>query len=223
MSKQWWKEAVCYQVYPRSFYDANGDGIGDLRGVIEKLDYLQWMGIDVIWMSPMYDSPNDDNGYDIRNYKEIMAEFGTMADFDELLEQVHARGMKLIIDLVINHTSDEHEWFVESRSSKESEKRDWYIWRDAKEDGSEPNNWASIFNGSAWEWDEKTKQYYMHIFSTKQPDVNWENKDVRAALYETMNWWMDKGIDGFRVDAISHIKKKWTVSPTCQIRIVSAM
>ncbi|RQW22948.1 alpha-glucosidase [Bacillus sp. C1-1] len=207
MSKQWWKEAVCYQVYPRSFYDANGDGIGDLRGVIEKLDYLQWMGIDVIWMSPMYDSPNDDNGYDIRNYKEIMAEFGTMADFDELLEQVHARGMKLIIDLVINHTSDEHEWFVESRSSKESEKRDWYIWRDAKEDGSEPNNWASIFNGSAWQWDEKTEQYYMHIFSTKQPDVNWENKDVRTALYETMNWWMDKGIDGFRVDAISHIKK----------------
>lgn len=207
MSKQWWKEAVCYQVYPRSFYDANGDGIGDLRGVIEKLDYLQWMGIDVIWMSPMYDSPNDDNGYDIRDYKAIMNEFGTMADFDELLEEVHSRGMKLIIDLVINHTSDEHEWFVESRSSKESEKRDWYIWRDAKEDGSEPNNWASIFNGPAWEWDEATQQYYMHIFSTKQPDVNWENPDVRAALYETMNWWMDKGIDGFRVDAISHIKK----------------
>lgn len=207
MSKQWWKEAVCYQVYPRSFYDANGDGIGDLRGVIEKLDYLQWMGIDVIWMSPMYDSPNDDNGYDIRDYKAIMNEFGTMADFDELLEEVHSRGMKLIIDLVINHTSDEHEWFVESRSSKENEKRDWYIWRDAKEDGSEPNNWASIFNGPAWEWDDTTQQYYMHIFSTKQPDVNWENPDVRAALYETMNWWMDKGIDGFRVDAISHIKK----------------
>ncbi|UTR07253.1 alpha-glucosidase [Alkalihalobacillus sp. LMS6] len=207
MSKKWWKEAVCYQVYPRSFYDANGDGIGDLRGVIEKLDYLQWMGIDVIWMSPMYDSPNDDNGYDIRDYKAIMNEFGTMADFDELLEEVHSRGMKLIIDLVINHTSDEHEWFVESRSSKENEKRDWYIWRDAKEDGSEPNNWASIFNGPAWEWDEATQQYYMHIFSTKQPDVNWENPDVRAALYETMNWWMDKGIDGFRVDAISHIKK----------------
>ncbi|MDQ0208826.1 glycoside hydrolase family 13 protein [Alkalicoccobacillus murimartini] len=207
MNKQWWKEAVCYQVYPRSFYDQNGDGIGDLKGVIEKLDYLKWMGIDVIWMSPMYDSPNDDNGYDIRDYKAIMDEFGTMEDFNQLLEEVHLRGMKIIIDLVINHTSDEHEWFVESRSSITSEKRDWYIWRDAKEDGSEPNNWASIFNGSAWEWDEQTKQYYLHIFSKKQPDVNWENKDVRDVLYETMNWWLDKGIDGFRVDAISHIKK----------------
>ncbi|GAF18127.1 LOW QUALITY PROTEIN: alpha-glucosidase [Bacillus sp. JCM 19046] len=207
MSKKWWKEAVCYQVYPRSFYDANNDGIGDLQGVISKLDYLKWLGIDVIWLSPMYDSPNDDNGYDIRDYKEIMEEFGSMADFDQLLDEVHARGMKLIIDLVINHTSDEHEWFVESRSSKESEKRDWYIWRDAQADGSEPNNWASIFNGPAWEWDEKTEQYYMHIFSTKQPDLNWENKEVRDTLYETMNWWMNKGIDGFRVDAISHIKK----------------
>ncbi|WP_078393928.1 glycoside hydrolase family 13 protein [Shouchella patagoniensis] len=207
MNKQWWKEAICYQVYPRSYYDANHDGIGDLQGVIKKLDYLKWLGIDVIWLSPMYDSPNDDNGYDIRDYKAIMSEFGTMADFDQLLNEVHARDMKLIIDLVINHTSDEHEWFVESRSSKENEKRDWYIWRDAKDDGSEPNNWASIFNGSAWEWDEKSKQYYLHLFSKKQPDVNWENPDVRSALYETMNWWMDKGIDGFRVDAISHIKK----------------
>lgn len=207
MSKKWWKEAICYQVYPRSFYDANHDGIGDLQGVISKLDYLKWLGIDVIWLSPMYDSPNDDNGYDIRDYKEIMEDFGTMADFEQLLDEVHSRGMKLIIDLVINHTSDEHEWFVESRSSKENDKRDWYIWRDAQADGSEPNNWASIFNGPAWEWDEKTEQYYMHIFSTKQPDVNWENKEVRDTLYETMNWWMDKGIDGFRVDAISHIKK----------------
>ena len=207
MNNQWWKEAVCYQVYPRSFNDTNGDGIGDLKGVIEKLDYLKWLGIDVIWMSPMYDSPNDDNGYDIRDYKAIMDEFGTMDDFNQLLEEVHLRGMKIIIDLVINHTSDEHEWFVESRSSINSEKRDWYIWKDAKEDGSEPNNWASIFNGSAWEWDEHSKQYYLHIFSKKQPDVNWENKDVRNVLYETMNWWLDKGIDGFRVDAISHIKK----------------
>lgn len=207
MKNQWWKEAVCYQIYPRSFYDSNGDGIGDLQGVIQKLDYLKWIGIDVIWMSPMYDSPNDDNGYDIRDYKAIMTEFGTMADFDQLLEEVHKREMKMIIDLVINHTSDEHEWFVESRSSTTSEKRDWYIWKDAKEDGSEPNNWASIFNGSAWEWDEETEQYYLHIFSKKQPDLNWENPDVRHQLYETMNWWLDKGIDGFRVDAISHIKK----------------
>ncbi len=207
MNKQWWKEAICYQVYPRSYYDANNDGIGDLQGVIKKLDYLKWLGIDVIWLSPMYDSPNDDNGYDIRDYKAIMAEFGTMADFDQLLKEVHARGMKLIIDLVINHTSDEHEWFVESRSSKENEKRDWYIWRDAKEDGSEPNNWASIFNGSAWEWDEETEQYYLHLFSKKQPDVNWENPDVRSALYETMNWWMDKGIDGFRWMRLATLRK----------------
>ncbi|WP_059105582.1 glycoside hydrolase family 13 protein [Shouchella shacheensis] len=207
MNKTWWKEAVCYQVYPRSFYDSNGDGIGDLQGVIAKLDYLEWLGINVIWLSPMYDSPNDDNGYDIRDYKSIMSEFGSMDDFDQLIDAVHQRGMKMIIDLVINHTSDEHAWFVESRASKTSEKRDWYIWRDAKEDGTEPNNWASIFNGSAWKWDEETQQFYLHVFSEKQPDLNWENEDVRAALFETMNWWLDKGIDGFRVDAISHIKK----------------
>ncbi|SDC51244.1 glycoside hydrolase family 13 protein [Shouchella lonarensis] len=207
MKHTWWKEAICYQVYPRSFYDANGDGIGDIRGVIEKLDYLHWLGIDVIWLSPMYDSPNDDNGYDIRDYQAIMSEFGTMADFDELLAAVHARGMKLIIDLVINHTSDEHAWFVESRTSRNSNKRDWYIWRDALPDGREPNNWASIFNGSAWKWDEATNQYYLHLFSEKQPDLNWENKDVRHALYDMMRWWLDKGVDGFRVDAISHIKK----------------
>ncbi|WP_368503005.1 alpha-glucosidase [Alkalihalophilus sp. As8PL] len=207
MKRQWWKEAVAYQVYPRSFMDSNGDGIGDLQGIIQKLDYIKGLGIDVIWICPMYRSPNDDNGYDISDYQDIMSDFGTMSDFDQLLEAVHSRGMKLIIDLVINHTSDEHPWFLESRSSLDNPKRDWYIWRDASADGSEPNNWESIFNGPAWEFDEKTKQYYMHIFSTKQPDLNWENQDVRHALYDMMNWWMDKGIDGFRVDAISHIKK----------------
>lgn len=207
MKKFWWKEAVAYQVYPRSFMDSNGDGIGDLQGMISKLDYIQDLGIDVIWICPMYKSPNDDNGYDISDYQDIMDEFGTMADFDQLLEEVHKRGMKLIIDLVINHTSDEHPWFIESRSSKDNPKRDWYIWRDGK-DGKEPNNWESIFSGSAWQYDEQTKQYYMHIFSKKQPDLNWRNPDVRHALHEMINWWLDKGIDGFRVDAISHINKE---------------
>ncbi|MGF9966365.1 glycoside hydrolase family 13 protein [Bacillus rhizoplanae] len=207
MNKTWWKEAVAYQIYPRSFMDSNGDGIGDLQGIISKLDYLKELGIDVIWICPMYKSPNDDNGYDISDYQAIMAEFGTMADFDQLLVEVHKRGMKLIIDLVINHTSDEHPWFIESRSSKDNPKRDWYIWRDGK-NGKEPNNWESIFNGSAWEYDEVTDQYYLHLFSRKQPDLNWENEEVRAALYNTVNWWLDKGIDGFRVDAISHIKKE---------------
>ena len=207
MTKNWWKEAVAYQVYPRSFNDSNNDGIGDLPGVIEKLDYLKDLGIDVIWLSPMYKSPNDDNGYDISDYQAIMAEFGTMNDFDQLLEGVHQRGMKLILDLVVNHTSDEHPWFIESRSSKDNPKRDWYIWEDPKPDGSEPNNWESIFNGSTWEYDAKTGQYYFHLFSKKQPDLNWNNKDVRKAVFDMMNWWFDKGIDGFRVDAITHIKK----------------
>lgn len=211
MKRKWWKEAVAYQVYPRSFMDSNGDGIGDLQGLISKLDYLVDLGIDVIWICPMYKSPNDDNGYDISDYQDIMDEFGTMEDFNELLEQVHQRGMKLIIDLVINHTSDEHPWFIESKSSKDSAKRDWYMWHDGKE-GKEPNNWESIFNGSAWKLDEATNQYYLHIFSEKQPDLNWENKEVRASLYEMINWWLDKGIDGFRVDAISHIKKDLTFS-----------
>ena len=171
MSKLWWKEAVAYQVYPRSFNDSNNDGIGDLKGIIEKLDYIKDLGIDVIWVSPFYKSPNDDNGYDISDYQDIMDEFGTMDDFDELLKQVHNRGMKLIIDLVINHTSDEHPWFVESRSSKDNAKRDWYIWRDGKEN-DEPNNWESIFGGSAWEKDEETDQYYLHLFSRRQPDLN---------------------------------------------------
>jgi alpha-glucosidase len=208
-SKQWWKEAVAYQVYPRSFNDSNDDGIGDLRGVINKLDYLQDLGIDVIWLSPMYKSPNDDNGYDISDYQDIMDEFGTMEDFDELLASIHERGMKLILDLVVNHTSDEHPWFIESRSSKDSAKRDWYIWKDPKPDGSEPTNWESIFNGSTWEYDSKTDQYYFHLFSKKQPDLNWENPKVRSAIISMMNWWFEKGIDGFRVDAITHIKKSF--------------
>jgi len=206
MGSNWWKEAIAYQIYPRSFMDSNGDGIGDLQGVISQLDYLQQLGIDVIWICPIYKSPNDDNGYDISDYQGIMEEFGSMDDFDRLLEQVHQRGMKLILDLVINHTSDEHPWFIESRSSINNPKRDYYIWRDGK-DGAEPNNWESIFGGSAWEYDPHTGQYFMHIFSQKQPDLNWENPEVRQALYSMVNWWLDKGIDGFRIDAITHIKK----------------
>ncbi|WP_304653942.1 alpha-glucosidase [Domibacillus sp. PGB-M46] len=205
--KKWWKEAVVYQIYPRSFMDSNGDGIGDLQGIISKLDYLKDLGIDVIWICPIYKSPNEDNGYDISDYQDIMDEFGTMEDFDLLLEEAHKREMKIIMDLVINHTSDEHAWFAESRSSKDNPKRDYYIWADPKEDGSEPNNWESIFGGSAWEYDERTGQYYMHIFATGQPDLNWENPKVRQELYTMVNWWLDKGIDGFRIDAISHIKK----------------
>ncbi|MDC3418591.1 glycoside hydrolase family 13 protein [Aquibacillus salsiterrae] len=206
MKKIWWKEAVAYQIYPRSFMDANGDGIGDIQGVIQKLDYIQELGIDVIWICPIFESPNDDNGYDISDYKDIMADFGTMEDFEELLAKVHQRGMKLILDLVINHTSDEHPWFIESRSSKDNPYRDYYIWHPGK-NGEEPNNWESIFGGSAWEYDEHTAEYYMHVFSKKQPDLNWENEEVRKELYKMINWWLDKGIDGFRVDAISHIKK----------------
>jgi alpha-glucosidase len=207
MNRKWWKEAVAYQIYPRSFMDSNGDGIGDLQGIIQKLDYIKSLGIDVIWICPMYKSPNDDNGYDISDYQDIMDEFGTMEDFDKLLSEVHKRGMKLIIDLVINHTSDEHPWFLESRSSKDSDKRDWYIWREAK-NGAEPNNWESIFSGSAWEYDDKTKQYFLHIFSKRQPDLNWKNENMRKAVYNMINWWLDKGIDGFRIDAISHLKKE---------------
>jgi alpha-glucosidase len=209
---QWWKEAVAYQIYPRSFMDSNGDGIGDLNGITARLDYLKALGIDVIWICPMYKSPNDDNGYDIADYQAIMEEFGTMADFDRLLAEVHARGMRLILDLVVNHTSDEHPWFVESRSSKDSPKRDWYVWRDGKggvggTTGDEPNNWESIFRGSAWKYDEATGQYFLHLFSTRQPDLNWENPEVRGAINEMVRWWLDKGIDGFRLDAVSHMKK----------------
>ncbi|KIL46787.1 glycoside hydrolase family 13 protein [Jeotgalibacillus soli] len=213
MKKNWWKEAVGYQIYPRSFQDSNGDGIGDLQGIIQRLDYVKDLGIDIIWICPMYQSPNDDNGYDISDYQAIMGDFGTMEDFDHLLSEVHKREMKLILDFVPNHTSDEHKWFVESRSSKDNPKRDWYIWRDGKKNKkgktmAEPNNWESIFGGSAWEYDKKTDQYYLHVFSTKQPDVNWENPEARQAIYDMVNWWLGKGIDGFRIDAVSHIKKR---------------
>ena len=207
MEKKWWKEAVAYQIYPRSFMDSNNDGIGDLQGIISKLDYLKDLGIDVIWICPVYKSPNDDNGYDISDYQDIMSDFGTMEDFNELLSEIHKRNMKIIIDLVINHTSDEHPWFIESRSSKQNPKRDWYIWREGKHN-KEPNNWESIFKGSAWEYDENTKEYYLHLFSKKQPDLNWKNEDMRNEIYKMINWWLDKGIDGFRVDAISHINKE---------------
>ncbi|WP_026908829.1 glycoside hydrolase family 13 protein [Paucisalibacillus globulus] len=206
MKKVWWKDAVAYQVYPRSFMDSNGDGIGDIQGVISKLDYIKDLGIDVIWMSPIYKSPNDDNGYDISDYQDIMDEFGTMEDFDLLLSEVHRRDMKLIMDLVINHTSDEHPWFIESRKSKDNDYRDYYMWHPGI-DGKVPNNWESIFGGSAWKYDEETNEYFLHVFSSKQPDLNWENPTVREELYNMVNWWLDKGIDGFRVDAISHIKK----------------
>ena len=206
----WWKDAVAYQIYPRSFMDSNGDGIGDLPGILARLDYLQWLGVDVIWICPIYRSPNDDNGYDVSDYQAIMAEFGTMADFDRLLSEVHRRGMRLILDLVLNHTSDEHAWFVESRTSPESPKRDWYIWRDGKTDGKAggpPNNWESIFGGPAWELDEASGQYFLHLFSRRQPDLNWECAPMREALYGMVRWWLDKGIDGFRLDAVSHIRK----------------
>jgi alpha-glucosidase len=206
VSHKWWKESVVYQIYPRSFKDSNGDGVGDLRGVIEKLDYLKDLGINVIWLCPMFKSPQDDNGYDISDYQDIHHEFGTMADFDLLLKESHARGIKVILDLVVNHTSDEHPWFLESRSSKDNPKRDWYIWRDGK-NGQEPNNWESIFEGSAWKLDPLTNQYFMHLFSERQPDLNWENKDMRKAIYEMVHWWLKKGIDGFRIDAFSHAKK----------------
>jgi alpha-glucosidase len=212
MKRTWWKEAVVYQVYPRSFKDSNGDGIGDLNGVTEKLDYLHELGIDVIWLCPMYKSPNVDNGYDISDYQDIMEVMGTMADFDRLLAEIHARGMKLIIDLVLNHTSDEHPWFIESRSSLDNPKRNWYVWRD------EPTNWESIFSGPAWTFDEKTRQYYLHLYAAKQPDVNWENPELRQALYDMTNWWLDKGVDGFRIDAISHIKKDYTDMPNPEDR-----
>ena len=200
-------DKVVYQIYPRSFCDSNGDGIGDLKGIRSKLDYLKELGINVIWLSPVYKSPNDDNGYDISDYQDIMTEFGTMKDFDELLEAAHDRGIRIVMDLVVNHTSDEHPWFIESRSSKENPKRDYYIWRDAV-DGHEPNNWGSAFSGSAWQWDEETQMYYLHCFSKKQPDLNWENPKVRDEVFAMMDWWCRKGIDGFRMDVISMISKK---------------
>lgn len=207
MSQAWWKKSVVYQIYPRSFRDSNGDGIGDLKGITSKLDYVKELGADVIWLSPIYQSPNDDNGYDISDYRAIMKEFGTMEDFDQLLAEAHRRGLKIVMDLVVNHTSDEHPWFVESRSSRDNPKRDYYIWREPR-DGKEPNNWGNCFSGSAWEYDPQTEMYYLHCFSKKQPDLNWENPQVRQEVFDLMTWWCEKGIDGFRMDVISMISKK---------------
>lgn len=199
MNKQWWKSSVVYQIYPRSFMDSNGDGIGDLNGIIQKLDYLKELGVDVLWISPVYKSSNDDNGYDISDYQDIMDEFGTMEDFDRLLVGAHERNLKTMMDLVVNHTSDEHPWFQESRKSKDNPYRNFYIWRDPV-DGREPNNWGACFGGSAWELDEQTGMYYLHLFSKKQPDLNWENDEVRSRIYDMMKWWCEKGIDGFRME-----------------------
>ena len=213
MTDQWWKSAVVYQVYPRSFADSDGDGMGDLRGIIDHLDHLAGLGVDVIWLSPVYPSPQDDNGYDISDYRDIEPAFGDLATFDELLAGVHERGMKLVMDLVVNHSSDEHPWFLDSRSSKDHPKRDWYWWRPAREGmepgapGAEPTNWGSVFGGSAWQFDEKTGEYYLHLFSRKQPDLNWENPEVRHAVHDMMRWWLDRGVDGFRMDVINFISK----------------
>ena len=208
MEKRWWKESVVYQIYPRSFCDSNGDGIGDLNGITGKLDYLKELGVDVIWLSPVYKSPNDDNGYDISDYQAIMDEFGTMEDFDRMLATAHEKGIKIMMDLVVNHTSDEHKWFIESRKSTDNPYRDYYIWRPAKEDGSLPNNWGSCFSGPAWEYDKTTDMYFLHLFSKKQPDLNWDNPVVRQEVFDMMNWWLQKGVDGFRMDVISLISKE---------------
>ncbi|NHI99510.1 alpha-glucosidase [Lactococcus garvieae] len=209
MNKQnWWQEAVMYQIYPRSFQDSNGDGIGDIKGIISRLDYLEKLGITGIWLSPVYKSPNDDNGYDISDYEAIMAEFGTMSDMETLILEAEKRGIKIIMDLVVNHTSDEHPWFIEARKSEENKYRDYYIWRDAPADGGLPNDLKSIFGGPAWQWDETAGQYYLHLFSKKQPDLNWENEALRQAVYDMMNFWIDKGIGGFRMDVIDLIGKQ---------------
>ena len=213
MKSTWWKQGVVYQIYPRSFMDSNGDGIGDLRGIISKVSYLKELGIDIVWLCPVYASPNDDNGYDISDYRDIMKEFGTLEDMDELLAALHNAGIRLIMDLVINHTSDEHPWFIESRSSKTSEYRDYYIWKKGKED-LPPSNWGGCFGGSAWEYDKATDEYYLHLFSKKQPDLNWNNKKVRNEIYDMVKWWLDKGIDGFRLDAINSISKETDILET---------
>lgn len=206
MSEQWWKERVFYQIYPRSFQDSNGDGIGDIPGILSRLDYLKWLGIGAVWLCPVYDSPNADMGYDIRDYEKIMLEFGTLEDFDRLVEELHRRDIKLIMDLVVNHSSDEHAWFVESRKSRDNPYRDYYIWRDGK-DGKEPNNWASFFTPSAWSYDEPSGQWYLHLFSEKQPDLNWGNPKLREEIYAMINRWLDRGVDGFRMDVISALAK----------------
>lgn len=207
MNQEWWKKSVVYQIYPKSFNDTNGDGIGDIPGIIEKLDYLKELGVDVLWLSPVYDSPQEDNGYDIRNYRQVDDLFGKMEDLERLLEEAHKRDLKLVMDLVVNHTSDEHPWFVESAKSKDHAYRDYYIWKDGKEDGGPPNNWNSVFGGPAWEYDEGTGQYYLHIFAKKQPDLNWENPKLREDIYDMMKFWLDKGMDGFRMDVINFISK----------------
>ncbi len=208
MEKRWWHNSVVYQIYPRSFCDSNGDGIGDLNGIRSKLDYLTELGVDVIWLSPVYQSPMDDNGYDISDYQAIAPEFGTMEDMDALLAEAKERGIKIVMDLVVNHTSDEHEWFKRACESKTSPYRDYYVWRDAKPDGSAPSDMGSIFGGSAWEWHEPTQQYYLHLFSKKQPDLNWENPKVHDEVHKMMNWWIDRGIGGFRLDVIDLIGKE---------------
>ncbi|MGP9818554.1 glycoside hydrolase family 13 protein [Salinarimonas sp. NSM] len=206
--RHWWKEAVFYQVWPRSFQDSNGDGIGDIPGVIARLDHIADLGVDAIWLSPHYDSPNVDNGYDVRDYRAVGAEFGTMADFDALLAAVKARGMRLIVDMVVNHSSDEHAWFVESRASKESGRRDWYVWHPGRDGGAAPpNDWRSFFGGSAWARDDATGEWYMHLFHEKQPDLNWESEPARAAIFDAMRFWLDKGVDGFRLDVIAFVSK----------------
>ncbi|EGQ7937717.1 alpha-glucosidase [Vibrio vulnificus] len=208
MENKWWHDAVVYQIYPRSFCDSNNDGIGDLNGIIGKLDYLKTLGVNVLWLSPVYKSPMDDNGYDISDYQDIAAEFGTMADMQNLLAQAKARDIRVVMDLVVNHTSDEHPWFVEARKSKDNPYRDYYIWRDAKPDGSVPDDQGSIFGGSAWQWDGATQQYYFHLFSKRQPDLNWENPKVQQEVHKMMNWWIDQGIGGFRLDVIDLIGKE---------------
>ena len=207
MNEKWWKNAVVYQIYPRSFKDSNGDGIGDLEGIYEKLDYLAELGIDVIWMSPVYKSPNDDNGYDISDYQDIMDDFGTMDDFDRVLKKAHSLNIKIMMDLVVNHTSDEHKWFIESKKSKDNPYHDYYMWADPDKNGNPPNRWESCFSGSAWEYVESVGQFYLHSFSRKQPDLNWDNPKVREEVFKMMTWWCDKGIDGFRMDVISMISK----------------
>jgi oligo-1,6-glucosidase len=207
MKKTWWKEGIVYQIYPRSYQDSNGDGIGDLRGMINRLDYIQSLGVDIIWLCPVYMSPNDDNGYDICDYRNIMAEFGTMDDFDELLAGMHDRGLKLVMDLVVNHSSDEHYWFEESKKSKDNPYRDYYIWKPGK-NGGPPNDWQAFFGGSAWQYDETTEEYYLHLFTVKQPDLNWENPKLRDEVNDIIKFWFDKGVDGFRMDVISLISKR---------------
>jgi alpha-glucosidase len=207
MNAPWWRTAAIYQIYPRSFQDSNDDGTGDLRGITRRLEYLAHLGVDAIWLSPIYSSPMADFGYDVADYRTIDPRFGTLADFDELLTRSHAFGIKVILDLVPNHTSDQHPWFVESRASRENPRRDWYIWRDAAPDGGAPNNWISDFGGPAWQWDATTRQYYYHAFLKEQPDLNWRNQLVRQAIYDVMRFWFDRGVDGFRIDVFWHLIK----------------